>query len=97
MKIVESGRKRENEVVPGKCVLSVAAVDRVSSEGRCIAEIFGAVGAIPAVAVDAADPGDSDPGADRRGRRGSLDNFADDLVAGDHGLPARRQFSFDNM
>ena len=53
--------------------------------------------AVPAVAVDTADPGDSNPRAEREGRGGSIDDLANDLMAGNHRCTPEREVAFNQV
>ena len=57
---VEAGGERIGEIGAHRGELGVAAVDGVAGEDGMVAEIFHVVAAEPAIAVDAADPGDAD-------------------------------------
>jgi len=86
--IVETGGQGKCEIGADERVFGVASVDAIAGEDRLIAEIFHVVAAVPAVAIDAAHPGNADARAGRElaGQqigRGAFDDFADDLVAGD--------------
>ena len=60
MHIVQTLRERKREVGARQCILGVASIDRVSSKRRVVAQILHAVVAVPAIPIDAADPGDAD-------------------------------------
>jgi hypothetical protein len=62
-----------------------------------IAEILHRVTAIPAIAVDAADPRDACARAQWQFRRSTIDDFAHDLMPRDHSQLFRRQLSFHDM
>jgi hypothetical protein len=51
----------------------------------------------PAVTIDAADPRNADACADGQQVRGALDNFANNLVAGDQLRLQRRQVLLDDV
>ena len=94
---VEAGGQRVGEVGAGEGVLGVAAVDGVAGEDGVVAEVLHAVAAEPAVAVDAADPGDADARAERKLGGGAVDDFADDLMAGDDARVERRKVALDDV
>lgn len=62
-----------------------------------IAKILVATFAIRADAVGPADPGDADAGTERDSVRCHVNNFSDDLVAGNHLRMLRGKFAFDNV
>ena len=86
-----------DEVGAGEGELGVAAVDGVAGEDGVVAEVFHAVGAEAAGAVGAAHPGDADAGADGEVGGGAVDDFADDLVAGDDGGCERWEIALDDV
>ena len=53
--------------------------------------------AVPARAVDAADPGDTDACTDWKFGRRAVDHIADDLMTGDDVVEARRKFAFGDV
>jgi len=59
VQIVHCLRKRKNEVGMGHGVFSVTTIDCVAGKSWRIAEIFQSVIAIPAAAVDTANPGNT--------------------------------------
>src|SRR5579883_2714762 len=80
-------------------VFGIAAIDGVAGEGRVIAEIFRAGTTILASAISAVQPGDSDARSffEAASVRPIFLDHADDLMAGNHGRLARRQFALDNV
>jgi hypothetical protein len=97
MDIIQSGRQGINEV-PSHChEFSVAAVHRISRERRLVAQILHFVTTEPAIAVDAAHPGNADARSDRQVRGRALDDFSDDLMTRGKPRPQRRQIPFDDM
>jgi hypothetical protein len=91
------GRERKGEVCADRCVLGITAVDGVSGKDRAVAEVLHRMAAIPAIAIDAADPGDAGAGAEREFWSGSVDDFADDLVAGDDAGMDWRKVAFNDV
>ena len=94
---VEPWRQGNGKICADCGELGVASIDRVSGEGWMIAEVFHVVLAIPAIAVDAAHPGDADSGAERKIFCGSGDNFADDLMSGNQARAQSWEIAFDDV
>src|SRR5579863_2796084 len=94
---VEAFGNRVGEIGADGGVLGVAAIDGVAGEDGMIAEVLHLVGAIPAVAVDAADPGDAGACAEGEFRRSAFDDFADDLVTGDDARADGGKIAFNDV
>jgi hypothetical protein len=93
VEIVEALRQRVDEVRARVGVLRVAAVQVVAGEARLVAEVLGAGPAEAAGPVGRAHPGD----AHALSRAAALDDLADDLVAGNDRIAARRELSGDDV
>ncbi len=94
---LEACGKRVDEIGAHRGELGVAAVDGVAGEDGMVAEVLHVVAAEPAIAVDAADPGDADARACGEHRGCAFDNFADDLMAGDDAWMERREIALDDV
>jgi hypothetical protein len=77
--------------------VGIAAVDGVAGEDGVVAEILQPGAAKPAIAVDAADPGDADARADGERGGSTLDHLADDLMAGNDARLQRLEIAFDDV
>ena len=97
MHVVQICRQGKDKIPSSEGILRVATIDGVAREGGRIAEIFLAGAAISANAVGASDPRDSNSCSDRQFRVGAIDNFADDLMAGDHAGFHNRKFSLTDV
>ena len=58
--VIKPGGQRIDEIRARQGIFGVASVDGVAGEDGVVAEVFHAVTAVPAIAIDAAHPGDSD-------------------------------------
>jgi hypothetical protein len=79
---VESCGKGKDEIGASQSVFSVSAVDCVAGECRRVAEILHIVLAIPAAAIDAAHPGNTDAGSDWEIGCSAIHDLAHDLMTG---------------
>jgi len=95
--VVESFGERVGEVGAGEDVFSVASIDGVAGEGGVVAEVLFVAETEGTGAVSSADPGDTDAHAEGTFGRGSADDFADDLVAGDEGLVYKAEVAFEDV
>jgi hypothetical protein len=80
MQIIQSCGKREYEVSTRDCIFSISSVNGVAGEGRGVAKVFKTVPAIPALPIDATDPGNSNARTQGKLRRLSLDDLTHDLM-----------------
>ncbi len=94
---VEAGGERIGEIGADGGELGVAAVDRVAGEDGVVAEVLHAVTAEPAIAVNAADPGDAGARADGQVCGCAFNDFADDLMAGDDARVEGRKIALDDV
>src|ERR1700723_1256128 len=92
--VIEAGRQGHGEVRAHRGVLSIAAVYGVAGEGRLVAQVFQAVAAIPATVVHPTHPGNSAAGFQGQFRGGAVNDFPNDLVAGDQVGLQRRKIAF---
>ncbi len=85
----------DEEIGAGDGVFSVAAVDGVAGIGGVVAEILAVFQTEQAGAIDATEPGDSDPLANADGVDAGAEFFdtRDDLVAGRDGVAERLQLA----
>jgi len=95
MEIVELKGKRKSKVGTNDCVLSVAAIYRITGKRWGIAEILHTEVTIPASAVGSSHPGNAYTRADRRvlhgsGAGSSRYDIADDLMSGNDSGTTRR-------
>src|SRR5580700_3379313 len=60
LKIVEGRGKRKNEIGPRDCEFGIAAIHRVSGEGRRVAQVLKSPPAVGTISVRAAQPGNAD-------------------------------------
>ena len=95
MQIIESGRKRKHEIGAGHRIFRITSIHRVTGERRRIANIFKPVLAIPTRPVNAAQPGNPHPRAERDLRQISFNDLTDNLMAGNNALTLYRQFAFN--
>src|SRR5215469_13383817 len=97
LQIVECRRKRKDKVRARDGIFPVPAGHRVARERWRIAEVFHSFPAILAATSGTADPGDADTRAQRKFRCCSVDNFADNLVAGSNPLLTNWQFALHDV
>ena len=97
MEVIQFWGKRIDEIGARHCVFRIPAVDGVSSEGWRVAKIFHAPAAIRAGSIHTTHPRNTNARADRQLGRCTLNNIADDLVAGNERLNSLRQFSLDDV
>ena len=97
MCVIEAGEQLKNEVRARKNILGVAAIHGVTGEDRVVAEILHAVIAVPAIAVDAAHPGNADARSHWQFVGRAVDYFSDDLMARNKTWPKRWKISFDDV
>ena len=97
VQVVQFLRESENKVAARHGVLCISAINCVSGEDGRIAQIFETAAAVWAGSVYPANPGHTDVRAKRQLGRGTVFNNSYDLVAGDEGLLARRQFAFNDV
>jgi hypothetical protein len=95
--VIQAGGQREGEVCARQGVLGVASIDRISRKDRPIAEIFHPVAAVPAIAIDTANPGDTGTGSQRQLGRRASGHLSHDLMAGDKVRANRRQIPFGDV
>ena len=89
--------QRESKVRAHKDVFGIATAYTVSGENRLVAKILHAVMAVPAIAIDAAHPGNADTRSQRQFMGRAFDYFSYDLMAGNEARPKRRKISFDDV
>src|ERR1700674_5563962 len=94
VQIVESLGKRKYEIRTGGGILSIAAVHGIAGEGGRIAKVLKTVLAIPTLPVNAADPGNTNTGPNRKLRGGPLHDFAHNLMTRNYFFIARWKFTF---
>jgi len=80
MQIIQRVGKGKYKVGPGKCILGISTVYGVAGEGGRIAQVFQAVLTIPALPINAANPGNTNAGAQRKAGRSAFDDFTNDLM-----------------
>src|SRR5271166_1613548 len=97
MQIVERLGKGKYEINTGGGIFGIASVHGVSSEGGGIAKVFHAMPAIPAVPVNAADPGNTNACPNRKLRGGPLDDVAHNLMTRNYSLAARWELALNNV
>ena len=97
MGVVEGVWERVGEVGADENVLGIAAVDGVAGEDGVVAEVLFGAAAEGADAVGSADPGDADAHAVGTVGGCAVDDFADDLVAGDEGLLDEGKIAFEDV
>jgi hypothetical protein len=97
IQIVKRTGQREDEIRTSENIFRISAGDGVAGEGRRVAEILLSSFAEGAGAVCAAEPADTDARAEWNFFSVATDNFADDLMAGNHARLSGSKFSFDDM
>ena len=97
VEIVQSCRNRQNEIGARERVFRIATVNRVPSECWRVAKVLFTPPAIGTSAVDASEPGNTDPRAFGKFGGVSSHDFADDLVSRDNVISQRSEFAFDDM
>lgn len=97
VEIVEGFGQGKNEIGAGQRVFGIAAGNGVAGEGWMVAEIFFAATAVGTLAVGAADPTDAYTGSERDFAPGNFDDFADDLMPGNHARMLRRQLPLNDV
>src|SRR5579864_136135 len=95
MKVIQLWGNRKTKICAGKRVFGIAAVNGVAGECGKVTQVFHVAPAVSAGAVDAADPGNTNPAAFLYSF--SCDNFTHNLVSGNNARMARRKFTFDNV
>jgi hypothetical protein len=93
----DSGGQRGNEVPARQGVFGIAPVYCIAGEDRVVAQVLHPSVAVGAVAIDSAQPGDTDPRANRQLGVRAFHHFADDLVPGNEIGPQRGQFTVDDV
>src|ERR1700722_951678 len=66
MHVVQTLRDRKRKVGAHQRILRVATIDGISGECRVIAQVLHAVLTVPAIPIDAANPGDADAASQRQ-------------------------------
>ena len=97
MHVIQPGRQRKGELRTHQGILGIASINRISSEGRVIAEILHSVPAVPAFAIYATHPGNTDSRSQRQLCRLPVNHLSDDLMARNELLSDWRKISFDDM
>lgn len=97
MCVIQARGQRKNEVCAHENILGVATIHGISGENRLVAEILHAVMAVPAIAIDAAHPGNADARSHWQLLGRAFDYFSHDLMAGNKARSKPREVSFDDM
>ena len=97
MYVIQTSGQRESEIGAHEDILGIASIHRVSRKGGPIAQVFHAVMTVPAIAIDAAHPGNADPRSERQLRGRAFDHFAHDLMTGNELRSEWRQISFNDV
>src|ERR1035438_7527885 len=97
MHVIEPGRQRKCEVRAHEGIFGIATIHGISGEGRVIAEILHSMTAVPAFAIYATHPGNTDSRSQRQLRRLPVNHLSDDLMARNELLSDWRKISFDDM
>jgi hypothetical protein len=97
MHVIQPGRQRKGEVRAHEGILGIASIYRIAGEGRVIAEILHSMTAVPALAIHAAHPGNTDSRSQRQLRCLAVNHLSDDLMAWDELRSNRRQVSFHDV
>ena len=97
MCVIQARGQRKYEVCACENILGIATIHGISGENRLVAEILHAVMAVPAIAIDAAHPGNADTRSQRQFLGRAFDYFSHDLMAGNEARSKRRKISFDDM
>ena len=97
MDVVQAGRQGINEVGAREGVFGVTTVDGISGENRMVTQVLTAMTAIPAIAVDAAHPGDTHACPEWQLGGRAIHDLADNLMTGYEPRLERGQIAFDDM
>jgi hypothetical protein len=97
VQVIKSFWQRKNEVGAGDGILGVSTWNGIPCERGRVAEILETTLTIGTGTVGSAEPRNADPCAESDLFRRAADNFADNLVAGNHSWLLRRKFSFDDV
>ena len=97
MRIIKTGWQGVDKVTSNENILGVAAIYRVPGEDGLVTKVFHAVAAVPAIAIYAAHPRNTDTLSQRQLGCRSFDHLAHDLVSGSQPGQERIQVSFDDM
>src|SRR6202035_3641454 len=97
VQIVKRCRQRKHEVIPSKGIFRVSAGDGVTGKRGRVAKILHTSLTVLAGAIGPAEPRHTDAQADGNFGSRSLDNFTDDLVAGNNSQLFWRQLPLDDM
>src|SRR5215472_41154 len=97
VQIVESIRKRKDEVAAGKSNFSVSARHRIASERWRVAQILHALLAIETGAVGSANPGHAYARAQRKVGSRAVDDFSHDLMSWNQSQLFGGQLSFNDV
>jgi hypothetical protein len=97
LQIVKPVLQRKRKIGTRYCILRVAAIHTVTSEGWSIAKVFQPMLAIPAASIYAANPGDTNATPCRKTGCARIGNFSHDLMAGNYFIAAWREFAFHNV
>jgi len=90
MYVIQTSRQRKGEVRAHEDILGITSIQRVSRKGRLITQIFHSVMTVPAIAIYAAHPRDTDTRSERQLRGRAFDHFPHDLMARDELRSKRR-------
>jgi hypothetical protein len=97
MCVIQARGQRKSEVRAHKNILGIATIHGVTGEDRVVAEILHAVMAVPAIAIDAAHPGNADARSHWQLQGRAFDYFSHDLMAGNQARSKRWKISFNDV
>src|ERR1017187_2921855 len=97
MQVVERCWKWKYEISPSKRIFRVTAIYGIAGKDGSIAKVLHTSAAVPTGSIGAANPRNSDARSDPALRWAAFHDVANDLMSGNHALPARRKFAFYNM
>jgi hypothetical protein len=80
--VIQARRQPKYEVCACENILGVATIHHITGENRLVAEILKAVMAVPAIAIDAAHPGNADARSHWQLWGRAFNYFSHDLMAG---------------
>ena len=97
MGTVGTVRQGDREISAHGHIFRITAVYGVAGECGCVAEVLHAVRAEPAIAIDAAHPGDTNASSDGQIGGSAFCHFADNLMAGNNARLDGREIAFDDV
>jgi len=97
LSVIQLARQWIGKLLANESELRIAAVHRVPGEDGMVAKIFHVALAVPAVAINTANPGDTHPSSEGQAFRGTFDDFANDLMSRNDPWKECREIAFHDV